>query len=60
MAALRAAGGEAAVSNQLPYSPLWRQIERAILPECAAHGQSVLCYSSASAKSTWTGVILRA
>jgi len=31
--------------NQLPYSLLWRAIERDILPLCVRHSVSVLCYS---------------
>jgi myo-inositol catabolism protein IolS len=31
--------------NQLPYSLLWRAIERDILPLCVRHSMSVLCYS---------------
>lgn len=38
------AGGEM-VSNQLPYSLLWRAIEFDILPECERHGISILPYS---------------
>jgi aryl-alcohol dehydrogenase-like predicted oxidoreductase len=39
---LAAAGG--AVSNQLPYSLVWRAIEDAIQPRCRAMGMGVLCY----------------
>lgn len=46
MAALKAAGGASAVSNQLPYSPLWRQIEHEIIGVCDAQGLAVLSYSS--------------
>lgn len=34
-----------AVTNQLPYSLLWRAIESEILPFCREHGLGVLCYS---------------
>lgn len=33
------------VTNQLPYSLLWRVIEREIQPLCVAHGVGMLCYS---------------
>jgi len=32
-------------SNQLCYSLLWRPIEHAVQPLCAANGMSILCYS---------------
>ena len=32
-------------SNQLCYSLLWRPIEHAVQPMCAANGMSILCYS---------------
>ena len=38
--------GLALVSNQLPYNPLWRAVERAVLPRCKEQGIAVLCYSS--------------
>lgn len=34
-----------AVSNQVPYSLLWRAIEFAIQPKCVAHGIGILPYS---------------
>ncbi|CAK9294926.1 unnamed protein product [Gordionus sp. m RMFG-2023] len=37
-------GGEP-VSNQLPYSLLWRSIEYEIIPECAKRNLSILAYS---------------
>ena len=45
MAALRAAGGAAAVTNQLPYNPLWRAIESAAQPACVQQGLAILYYS---------------
>lgn len=33
------------VSNQLPYSLLWRAIEFDVLPACRQHDMGVLCYS---------------
>jgi aryl-alcohol dehydrogenase-like predicted oxidoreductase len=36
---------EAPVTNQLPYSLLWRMIEFEILPECRRRGIGVLAYS---------------
>lgn len=44
LAKWREAGGQA-VTNQLPYSLLWRAIEYEILPACRDAGVGVLCYS---------------
>jgi myo-inositol catabolism protein IolS len=33
------------VTNQLPYSLLWRVIEREILPVCLDHNVGIMCYS---------------
>jgi len=38
-------GLEGMVSNQLPYSLLWRAIEYEIAPICVDHGIGILCYS---------------
>ena len=40
------AGGPTPVTNQLPYNPLWRAIEREILPRCIKDNIQILCYSS--------------
>lgn len=45
MAALRAAGGAAAVTNQLPYSPVWRAVETGAQASCINEGLAILCYS---------------
>ena len=37
--------GVRCVSDQLPYSLLWRAVEYEILPFCISHGIGVLCYS---------------
>lgn len=42
------ADGAGFVSNQLPYSLLWRAIEAHILPECAQQKVAVLAYSPLS------------
>jgi aryl-alcohol dehydrogenase-like predicted oxidoreductase len=39
------AAGAGFVSNQLPYSLLWRAIEARILPQCAQREMAVLAYS---------------
>ena len=33
------------VTDQLPYSLVWRSIERSVLPLCREHGIGVICYS---------------
>ena len=38
--------GHSAVTNQLPYSLLWRVIEHEIQPMCLQKGMGILCYSS--------------
>ncbi|MBN1942035.1 MAG: aldo/keto reductase [Phycisphaerae bacterium] len=43
-----------AVSNQLPYSLLWRAIEYDVQPACVERGMGILCYSSL-AQSLLTG-----
>jgi aryl-alcohol dehydrogenase-like predicted oxidoreductase len=45
MALFKEAGGNA-VSNQVPYSLLWRSIEFGILPACKQADMGVLCYSA--------------
>ncbi len=42
------AGDENVVSNQLPYSMLWRAIEARIMPECARKKMAILAYSPLS------------
>jgi aryl-alcohol dehydrogenase-like predicted oxidoreductase len=41
----QALGAGAPVSNQLPYSLLWRAIEHEVLPLCDENAMSVICYS---------------
>lgn len=38
----------AIVTDQLPYSLLWRAVEAEIEPKCAANGVGILCYSPLS------------
>lgn len=45
MATLKAAGGGSAVSNQLPYSPVWRSIEHGVQRGCGENQLAILCYS---------------
>lgn len=42
------AGDESIVSDQLPYSLLWRAIEARIMPECARKKMAILAYSPLS------------